>query len=147
MKYFSRKTRHLRENFLFGFLAIGLFLVLPALTFAAPGDLDLSFGNGGKVIGGIALAGGMAIQSDGKIVVVGEGSSGNGTWDFAVVRYNPNGSLDTSFNGIGKVTAAFGGQDFVNSVAIQADGKIVVAGSIDFGSKSNLWIGRPTAAR
>ena len=56
MKYFSRKTRHLRENFLFGFLAIGLFLVLPALTFAAPGDLDLSFGNGGKVIGGGALA-------------------------------------------------------------------------------------------
>ncbi len=103
MKYFRRKTQHLRQNFLFGFLAVGLFLVLPALTFAAPGDLDLSFGNGGKVIGGGALARGMAIQSDGKIVVVGEGSLGTFNWDFAVVRYNTNGSLDSSFGGSGIV--------------------------------------------
>ncbi len=129
MKYFSRKTRHLRQNFLFGFLAIGLFLALPALTLAAPGDLDLSFGNGGKVIGGGATAGGMAIQSDGKIVVVGEGSAGNGTWDFAVVRRNTDGSLDTSFGGTGIVITPVGNsQDRAESVAIQADGKIVAAG-------------------
>jgi uncharacterized delta-60 repeat protein len=131
MKYFSRKTRHLRENFLFGFLAVGLFLVLPALTFAAPGDLDLSFGNGGKVITGsfpgYLAAFGMAIQSDGKIVVVGEGV-GNG-YDFAVVRYNPNGSLDTSFGGTGIVITPVGdAHEQAASVAIQADGKIVVAG-------------------
>ncbi len=131
MKYFSRKTRHLRENFLFGFLAIGLFLVLPALTFAAPGDLDLSFGNGGKVItgsfSGYLAAFGMAIQSDGKIVVVGEGFE-NGH-DFAVVRYNSNGSLDTSFGGTGIVITPVGNaHELATSVAIQADGKIVVAG-------------------
>ncbi len=45
----------------------------------------------------------MAIQSDGKIVVVGEGSLGTFNWDFAVVRYNTNGSLDSSFGGSGIV--------------------------------------------
>ena len=83
MKYFGRRTQHLRENFLFGFLAVGLFLALPALTFAAPGDLDPTFGSGGIVItrgstfNGLNQAGGMAIQSDGKIVVVGEGATSN----------------------------------------------------------------------
>jgi len=83
MKYFRHKTQHLRQNILFGFLAVGLFLALPALTFAAPGDLDLTFGSGGIVItrgstfNGLNQAGGMAIQSDGKIVVVGEGATSN----------------------------------------------------------------------
>jgi uncharacterized delta-60 repeat protein len=132
MKHFSRKTRHLRQNFLFGFLAIGLFLVLPSLTFAAPGDLDLSFGNGGKVITPIGSffdsAQSVAIQSDGKIVAAGSSSNGTNV-DFAVVRYNPNGSLDTSFNGTGKVVTPIGSSSYAASVAIQADGKIVVAGN------------------
>jgi uncharacterized delta-60 repeat protein len=137
MKYFSSKTQHLRQNFMFGFLAIGLFLALPSLTFAAPGDLDLSFGNGGKVVTrggnspGFGLSGAyaMAIQSDGKIVVAGEGTAGSGTWDFAVVRFNTDGSFDTSFGGTGKVITPVGNsQDRAFSVAIQADGKIVAAG-------------------
>ena len=56
MKYFRRRTQHLRQNFLFGFLAVGLFLVLPALTLAAPGDLDPTFGNGGKITTGFSFA-------------------------------------------------------------------------------------------
>jgi uncharacterized delta-60 repeat protein len=90
---------------------------------AAPGDLDLSFGSGGKVItgGSLNIARAMAIQSDGKIVVVGEGATG-----IAVVRYNTDGSLDTSFGGTGIVITPVGK---ASSVAIQADGKIVVAGS------------------
>ncbi len=137
MKHFRRKTQHLRQNLLFGFLAVGLFLALPALTLAAPGDLDLSFGNGGIVISRgnsfnhLNSALGMAIQSDGKIVVVGDGSISGPTWDFAVVRYNPDGSLDTSFGGTGIVVTPVGNShDQAYSVAIQADGKIVVAGSI-----------------
>ncbi len=47
MKFFNRKTQLLQPNFFFGFLAVGLFLALPVLTLAAPGDLDLSFGSGG----------------------------------------------------------------------------------------------------
>ena len=53
----------------------------------------------------------MAIQSDGKIVVVGEGATppfGNYNWDFAVVRYNPDGSLDSSFGGTGIVITPVG---------------------------------------
>ncbi len=59
------------------------------------------------------------------------GYSDNGAdYDFAVVRYNSDGSLDTAFNTTGKVTTAIGtSNDFALSVAVQSDGKIVVAGS------------------
>src|SRR3989442_1603022 len=107
---------------------------------AAPGDLDPTFGNGGIVItqrlngnnngNNLYAALAMAIQPDGKIVVVGEGfTSPSDSWDFAVVRYNPDGSLDNSFGG-GIVNTPIGNsQDHANSVAIQTDGRIVVAGS------------------
>ncbi len=109
MKYFRRQTQHLRENFLFGFLAVGLFLVLPALTFAAPGDLDLSFGNGGKVITPIGSssdhAQSVAIQSDGKIVAAGNSDNG-ADHDFALVRYlaasNSNVRTRFDFDGDGR---------------------------------------------
>src|SRR6185503_19928511 len=70
----------------------------------------------------------VAIHTDGKIVAAG--GSGDHT-EFALVRYNPNGSLDTSFDGDGKVTTdIFGlGADRAYSVAIHANGKIVAAGS------------------
>ena len=61
----------------------------------------------------------MALQGNGKIVVVGGGSS------FALARYNPNGSLDTVSPGDGKQTTDFGGADEATGVAIQANGKIV----------------------
>src|SRR5204862_6067062 len=70
----------------------------------------------------------VAIQSDGKIVIVS--SVFDGAWgEFGVVRYNPNGSLDTSFNGSGIVLTPVGIAGYTNSVAIQTDGKIVVVGS------------------
>ena len=66
----------------------------------------------------------MVIQSDGKILLAG--SSNN---HFALARYNSNGSLDTSFDGDGKVTTNFGGdQGNWNSITLQPDGKILVAG-------------------
>ena len=80
----------------------------------------------GLGVGSEALS--IALQNDGKIVVAGSSISGN-NYDFALVRYNTNGSLDTSFNGSGKVTTDFGRNgDIGNSVAIQNDGKIVVSG-------------------
>lgn len=117
-------------------LASSLFFALSASVSAAPGDLDPTFGNGGIVItrdfGRFKSAAAMAIQPDGKIIVVGEGKSyfGAPNWDFGVVRYNTDGSLDTIFNGTGKVVTQVGGGNFAGaaSVAIQADGKIVVAG-------------------
>lgn len=96
------------------------------------GSLDSSFGTGGKVTtdlipGGIVqeVANGVAIQPDGKIVVIGHTRSGL-PFSFALARYNPGGSLDTSFGVGGKVTTGVSGRAF--AVALQSDGKIVVAG-------------------
>ena len=74
----------------------------------------------------------MAIQADGKSVVAGA-SCDMGDCDFAVARYNPDGSLDASVDGDGKLTTDFGGysSDHATAVAIQADGKIVVVGQSD----------------
>ena len=120
-------------------LASGLLLALSALTSAAPGDPDPTFGSGGIVItrgnniNYLNTAWAMAIQSDGKIVVVGEGGDetfSNVAWGFAIVRYNTNGSLDSSFGDNGRVvTQLTNDYDGASAVAIQADGKIVVAGS------------------
>jgi uncharacterized delta-60 repeat protein/uncharacterized repeat protein (TIGR01451 family) len=99
---------------------------------APPGDLDPTFDGDGKVTTDVAgsfdQAFGMAIQGDGKIVAAGVAVvSGND--DFALARYNSNGSLDTTFDGDGLVTTDFaGGLDVAWGVAIQGDGKIVAAG-------------------
>jgi uncharacterized delta-60 repeat protein len=104
------------------------------------GSLDTSFGGTGKVVTPVGSSCGsansVAIQSDSKIVAAGYSCNGDeGLTDFAVVRYNGNGSLDSTFNGTGKViTPLTGGHDHINSVVIQGDGKIVVAGSTDYGS-------------
>jgi uncharacterized delta-60 repeat protein len=115
--------------------AVALALItaaLPAAAAAAPGDLDPTFGSGGKVttdVGGSDGAQAVAIQGDGKVVAAGLGNfAGPGTGDFALARYNPDGSLDTSFGSGGKVTTDFGGFDAASAVAIQPDGKIIAAG-------------------
>ena len=59
-------------------------------------------GDGNQTIANFPIAGGVAIQDDGKIVVVGGTSGGGQAHDFALARYNPNGSLDVSFSGDGK---------------------------------------------
>ena len=99
------------------------------------GTLDNTFDSDGKVstdfLTNNDTAFDVALQADGKIVVAGtkdiaEGSS----QDFAVARYNENGSLDTSFGSAGKVsTDFFSNLDDAKAVAIQTDGKIVVGGS------------------
>ena len=67
----------------------------------------------------------LVLQPDGKLVVAGESGG-----DFALARYNPDGSLDTSFSGDGVVTTDFAGWgDVAYAVALQSDGRIVAAGS------------------
>jgi uncharacterized delta-60 repeat protein len=102
---------------------------------AADGDLDPTFGTGGMVMTDLNrstdLANAMAIQADGKLVVVGQTYKNNdySTEDFAVARYNTDGTLDTTFGAGGRVRTDFPGLAAVPSaVVIQADGKIVVAG-------------------
>ncbi len=105
------------------------------VRYTADGARDATFNSTGSVttpLGGMNdTARAVAVQSDGKIVVAGYASNGSNT-DFALVRYNSNGSLDLSFNGTGKVTTPVGtGNDIANAVVIQPDGKIVAAGAAD----------------
>jgi uncharacterized delta-60 repeat protein len=113
---------------------------------AAPGDLDLSFGGGGKVTTAIGAANDYAQsviqQADGKLVVAGYSWNGSND-DVALVRYNTDGSLDTGFDGDGKVTTAIGtGYDEGYSVIQQADGKLVVAGTSYNGSSYDFALVR-----
>jgi uncharacterized delta-60 repeat protein len=98
--------------------------------YTTTGTLDTSFGDGGRVetvfdLGSDDVASALAIQADGKIVAAGVSNN-----RFALARYNTDGTLDTSFNGDGKLMTHFaaGSADLALAVAIQADGKIVAAG-------------------
>lgn len=105
--------------------------LLPVASFSQPGSLDITFGNGGKVqtAAGVGFGNGssVVIQSDGKIVVAGQKFNGS-NWDFALVRYNSNGTLDDTFGSGGQVTTPNSSGDLGFSVAIQTNGKIVLAG-------------------
>jgi len=116
-----------------GYSFTGSIYAFAVARYNSDGTPDTAFNGTGMVttdIGGIGSeAHAIALQSDGKIVVAGNASNGSNN-DFAVVRYNPNGSLDTSFNGTGKVITPVGSSyDSGTSVVVQSDGKIIVAGS------------------
>src|SRR5215469_15043858 len=106
------------------------------------GSLDQTFGSSGKVttdfFGSDDVAYRIALQPDGKLVLAGlTFNPATKSDDFAVARYNPNGSLDSSFGAGGKQTTDFfGNADYATGVAIQADGKIVVAGYASHGSST-----------
>ena len=107
------------------------------VRYNANGSLDTGFGTGGKVvIDGGTLDGpayAMALQPDGKIVLAGGAFNfdlDSSSDDFALARFNTDGSLDSGFGDGGIVLTDLGGsaEDQANAVAIQSDGKIVAAG-------------------
>ena len=111
------------------------FTISPQLAQAAAGDLDQTFGIGGILMTDLNhstdIANAVAIQADGKLVVIGQTYKNNDYTgeDFVVTRYNTDGTLDATFGRGGKVRTDFPGLAAVPSaVVIQADGKIVVAG-------------------
>jgi uncharacterized delta-60 repeat protein len=98
------------------------------------GRLDPSFGEGGKVVTDFFdnsdAAEGVAIQPNGRIVVVGRAFRGGTSFDFAMARYRSDGRLDTRFGSGGKVTRDFFGQfDNASAVAVLPGGKLLVGGS------------------
>src|SRR6266568_2136528 len=117
-----------------GFVALSLGLGFTSPSTAGPGALDPSFGSGGIVVtdfnGSIDDAAfAVAVQPDGKILAAGYVFSSASNYDFALVRYLPDGSLDPSFGTNGKVATDFhGSTDVARAVALQPDGRIVVAG-------------------
>jgi uncharacterized delta-60 repeat protein len=107
---------------------VGDFLVARYLP---NGDLDNSFSDNGWVstdFGVSEVAKAIAVQPDGKIVVAGTSTDASGQVDFLVARYRRDGSLDNTFSGNGWVTTDFGANAVANTMVLQPDGKIVVAG-------------------
>lgn len=102
--------------------------------FNGDGSEDLTFDGDGRTptdfFGGSDVANAVGIQADGKIVVVGSAYNNDTVRDdFALARYNLDGTLDTSFGGDGKVTTDISGKaEYARAVVVQADQKIVVAG-------------------
>jgi serralysin len=114
------------------------------VRYDSSGVLDPTFGDGGRVTtdftdGYLDWAEDVAVQSDGKIIAVGHADFNK----FALARYNADGTPDETFGGDGKVTSNFHpGTDMANAVAIQADGKIVVAGITKVGPGSGFALAR-----
>jgi uncharacterized delta-60 repeat protein/uncharacterized repeat protein (TIGR01451 family) len=110
------------------------------------GSLDTTFSGDGKVTtdfaGSADFAWGVAIQANGKIVAAGA-MVVSGNRDFALARYNADGSLDTTFSGDGKVTTDFAGPfDEARGVAIQANGRIVAAGVTNVSGNNDFALAR-----
>ncbi len=107
------------------------------------GSLDTTFGSKGFVTTDLGLYNrdfgqSVAVQNDGKILVAGYCYAGYSYgYDFALVRYNSDGSLDTTFDYDGKVITELGGDDYGYSVTVQTDGKILVAGTSRNASTGN----------
>ncbi len=103
--------------------------------YRANGSLDRGFGRHGRLISRLpgieeSEATGVAIDRHGKIVVVGWGGN---QIDFILARFRSSGRLDSRFGKHGAVTTDFGGEDFGSAIAIQRDGKLIVAGGTDRG--------------
>jgi len=110
------------------------------------GSLDATFGTGGKVMTNVGdahdAANSVLLQPDGKIVAAGFTNNGTSE-DFAIIRYNPDGTLDPTFGIGGKVVTSIGsGNDVIHSINLQTDGKLVAVGKSDTGSGSAFAIAR-----
>jgi len=112
-----------------GYDDIGGFLLA---RYNSDGTIDNSFGNEGRSVVGVSETAGEYIESivilaDGKILAAGWFGS-YGSIDIALLRYNPNGSLDSSFGVNGIVITDIARFDYIYDMAVQTDGKIIVAG-------------------
>ncbi|MBI5757198.1 MAG: hypothetical protein HZA46_01620 [Planctomycetales bacterium] len=117
--------------------------------YTATGSLDSAFNNGAVVLtdfnGKHDEALGVWVQSDDKIVAVGYATDSTGfPKHFAIARYNTDGSLDTSFDTDGKLVLALAtnSDDTAQAVAVQTDGKIVIAGYAYSGSNNDFAVVR-----
>ena len=127
------------------------FLAASETVLAGSSDLDRTFGGDGKVTTtmgvGAAEIQKIVIQPDGKVIAVGYAqNTGSSVRQFALSRYRPDGSLDTTFGSGGRVfTTIAGGDAYANDVAIQPNGRIVVVGMIDSGSRYSSAVVRYNA--
>jgi len=133
-------------------LALTSFFVATVLVLAADSDLDPSFDGDGIVTTNhdeFDQINDIVIQPDGKIVVVGDTGfihilSGSRT-SMMVARYNVDGSLDAPFGNNGIVVTPVGEHSLGNDIALQQDGKIVVAGRGDINGQARFAVVRYNA--
>ncbi|MEO6390614.1 MAG: FG-GAP-like repeat-containing protein [Pyrinomonadaceae bacterium] len=121
---------------------VGFHMYFPspmAIRYNSDGTLDTTFGTNGKVrAGGLMTVFGVLLQPDGKIIFAG---GSDPTWntspnDFALVRYNADGSLDQNFGTDGKVitniNSTYGGKEYIGKIFLLPGGKILaIGGSIN----------------
>jgi len=129
-----------------GWVVDGSFTRLAVISVNPNGSLDPSFSYDGKEIvywGAMSEGRALEIQPNGKIVVAAVYSATMEDIDFMVVRMNADGSLDNSFSGDGIQTTNFGSPyEYVEAIALQPDGKIVVAGEINIGGLADFGLAR-----
>jgi uncharacterized delta-60 repeat protein len=111
------------------------------------GNLDSTFGSGGKVttdfLSGVDEAKALAVEPNGKLVAAGSTRGLSLSQDFALASYNANGSLDLGFGSAGKVSIDFfGSVDAANALALQSDGKLILAGAAIGGIGSEFAVAR-----
>ena len=122
-----------------GFFAVARFL--------KNGTLDTSFdGDGWKTTdleGFDESAFAVSVQPDGKVLAAGTSANPDFSLDFALVRYNVDGTDDLTFGALGRVITDFAGRsDGARGIALQPDGKIVLAGSAVIGSNPDFALAR-----
>jgi uncharacterized delta-60 repeat protein len=116
-----------------GYTLIGSNMDFAVAKYNSSGILDNTFDTDGIAItpfySNAEYASKVLIQSDGKIVVLGS-TVQNSDYDFAMVRYNPDGTYDNTFNSNGFITPFFSGNfnEYGNTAILQNDGKILMAG-------------------
>ena len=132
---YSRRSREVDSCAITALLATAT-LMACGVAAAADGDLDPTFGNGGFMVAGVTGANFLlppkpAVQPDGKILYCSRIDTGGSTGaDFLIVRFNADGSLDSTFNFDGRVTVDFDNNtDGCNAIAVQPNGKIVAVGA------------------
>jgi len=124
---------HISDNLKRHFITLLILLVTICINAQTPGSLDNTFGMSGIVVTPINISGSivkaMTIQTDGKILVAGYSGWGSNNNEFAVARYNIDGTLDSTFGTNGIVLTQIGIDDASgNAIALQTDGKIIIAG-------------------
>ena len=127
-----------------GWAEVSLVPVFSAVRYTTDGRLDPTFDGDGisrvDVAPGADRANALALQSDGKLVLAG-GVSAGGREEWGLIRLGPRGRLDPTFATKGRLVTDFGpGFDEANAVAVQDDGKILVAGRIHEGNKDDIGV-------
>ncbi|MGR9085514.1 MAG: thrombospondin type 3 repeat-containing protein, partial [Gammaproteobacteria bacterium] len=134
-----------------GFSNVSGSTVIALARYNTNGTLDKSFSNDGKLRTAVGTSDDRAFkvlqQFDGKLLVAGFSQKSANDSDFVIVRYNINGSLDTSFSGNGKLTTSFGtaqdpGIDQALTAVMQSDENIVLAGTSNIGEGSRIALAR-----